>query len=264
MKGRRFTTEVKIRILWEADRGKNIQDHLLRWKFLGSEQKGQNRGANRSAVQNAMKKPDDTKDSDQSGSELFEHHMCWEEEVERGRPVSTAAAGSQIAGEHPRVGYRGLLNEFPVGGVVQVDGIEAEKSGIFCDGVATQFRQRQSQSLTFGQRGFHKSKGSKGTTRPLALKKQVQPKFRPVIKTPSTSGSFALTDATSRSIYWSPSLNSLKRVQIPVLFLWPCHHSQLAQHFLSDFFSTFSIVTDYTTPAPVLRDENAVLRKYLH
>ncbi len=180
------------------------------------------------------------------------------------RPVSTADAVFQIAREPSRVGYRGLLNQSPVGGVVQVDGIEAEESGVFSQRFASQFRQRQCQGLMSPQRGFHKKKGSNGSTRPLAFKKQVQPKFRPVIKTPSTSGSFAVTDATSRSIYWSASLHSLKRVQIPVLFLWPCHHSQLAQHFPSDFFSTFCIVSDYTTPAPVLRDENAVLRKYLH
>lgn len=208
-----------------------------------------------------MNKPDDTKDSDQSGIELFEHHMCWEGEVGRRRPVSPAS--SQIAGERPRVGYRGLLNQFPVGGVVQVDGIEAEESGVFSQRFESQFRQRQSQIFPFVQSGFHKSKGSNGSTRPLAFKKQVQPKFRPVLKTPLTSGSFAVTDATSRSIYWSPSLHSLKRVQIPVLFLCPCHHSQLAQHFPSDFFSTFCIVSDYTTPAPVLRGENVLQQNHL-
>ena len=81
-----------------------------------------------------------------------------------GKPISPGGAGIQIAGERPRVGYRGLLNQSPVAGVVQVDGVESEKPGVFCDGVAPQFRQRQSQVPPFVQRGFHRSNGSKGTT----------------------------------------------------------------------------------------------------
>lgn len=73
-----------------------------------------------------MNNPANTKASGQSGNELIAHHM-WCGGREREKTLSTAVAGPQIAGERPRVGYRGLANQFPVGRVVEVDGIESEE-----------------------------------------------------------------------------------------------------------------------------------------
>ncbi len=54
-----------------------------------------------------MNNPANTKASGQSGNELIAHHM-WCGGREKEKTLSTAVAGPQIAGERPRVGYRGL------------------------------------------------------------------------------------------------------------------------------------------------------------